>query len=851
MRDLDRIGLPAGLSEEEAARRLEEEGPNLIPSAEKRSSARILLDILREPMFLLLVGAGAVYLVLGDLQEALVLLSFVVLVMGLTFFQERRTERALEALRDLSSPRALVIRDGRKRRIAGVEVVRGDVLLLSEGDRVPADAVLLDCANLAVDESMLTGESVPVRKLPCEGEPELGAPGGDGQPSVFAGTLVVSGRGIAVVRATGPDTVMGKIGRSLREISPEPTPIQRETRSTVIRLALLGAATCLAVFLAYGLTREDWLKGLLLGIALAMALLPEEFPVVLTVFLTLGAWRMSRHRILTRRVPAVEALGSTTVLCVDKTGTLTMNRMRVARLVADDRILGMEDVPQGALPEGFHELLEFGVLASQRDPYDPMEVAITGLGGEALDGTEHLHFDWVLEREYPLSPELMALSRVWRSPDGGRFVIAAKGAPEAVMDLCHLSEREREAVQARVEELSGEGLRLLGVARADFRTGELPRDQHDFHFRFLGLIGLEDPLRPGVRESVAECYRAGMRVVMLTGDHPVTALRVADEAGIEHGGEAVSGPELEEMGEEEFRRRLGRVNVFSRVMPEQKLRLVRALQGLGEVVAMTGDGVNDAPALKAADIGVAMGARGADVARESADLVLLDDDFPSLVRAVRSGRRIYDNLKKAVSYIIAVHVPIAGMTVIPVFFRLPLVFSPIHIAFLEILIDPSCSLVFEAEPEEQGLMDRPPRSRSERLFSGRSLALGFLQGLAALAAVFSVFLIAYLRGMEEREVRALAFASLVITDVALIMANRSWEKPVWRLRGRRNPAARWIVPGALALLALILYVPALRELFRFAPLSPVDLAVCLGAGVLGTGWFEVFKAWRPRVASGP
>jgi len=843
--------IPAGLSEEEAARRLTDEGPNLIPSGEGRTSVRIFLDILREPMFLLLAGAGTVYLVLGDLREALVLSSFVILVMGLTFVQERRTERALEALRNLSSPRALVIREGRKRRIAGVEVVRGDVLLLSEGDRVPADAVVVDCANFTLDESMLTGESVPVRKVPCEGEPVMGAPGGDSQHSVFAGTLVVSGRGVAVVQAIGPNTEMGKIGRSLGEISPRPTPIQRETRSMVIRLAFLGITTCLVVFLVFGLTREDWLKGLLVGIALAMALLPEEFPVVLTVFLALGAWRMSRRRILTRRIPAVEALGSTTVLCADKTGTLTANRMVVTRLAAGEEILGMEDLQGGEVPERFHELLEFGILASQEDPFDPMEIAISGLGGHALDGTDHLHFDWVLEREYPLSGELLAISNVWRYPDGDRYVIAAKGAPEAVMDLCHLGEEDRSEIQALVEELSEEGLRILGVARADFRLGELPHHQHDFDFQFLGLIGLEDPLRPGVAESVAQCYDAGMRVVMITGDHPGTALRVAEKAGIRHGGQTVTGHELEEMGEEELRRKVSSVSVFSRMVPGQKLRLVRALQDLGEVVAMTGDGVNDAPALKAADIGVAMGGRGADVARESADLVLLDDDFPSLVWAVRSGRRIYQNLKKAVSYIIAVHVPIAGMTIVPVFFRLPLVLSPIHIAFLEILIDPSCSLVFEAEPEEEGLMKRPPRPRSERLFSRRNLAFGFLQGLTALAAVFAVFLVAYLRGMEENEVRALTFTSLVLTNVALILVNRSWERTVWQLRGRKNVAARWIIPGALVLLALVLYVSPLRRLFDFAPLHPVDLAICLGAGVASVAWFEAFKATRRwRMATG-
>lgn len=836
--------LPHGLvplSGEEAARRLKAEGPNLIPAAEKRTSLRIALDILKEPMFLLLIGAGSVYLVLGDHQEALVLLSFVVLVMGLTFFQERRTERALEALRDLSSPRALVIRDGKKRRVAGIEVVRGDVLLLSEGDRIPADAVVLICSNLLVDESLLTGESVPVRKVPCEGRLEMGSPGGDDRPYVFAGTLVVKGHGIALVKATGIHTQMGKIGKSLRETPSPPTRMQRETRSMVVRLATLGLILCALVFLVYGANRHDWLEGLLVGIALAMAVLPEEFPVVLTVFLTLGAWRMSKIRVLARRIPAVETLGSATVLCVDKTGTITENRMIVSKLVVDGKTLDLRRSSFQTLSEEFHELVEFGVLASQKDPFDPMEVAIAGLGDRALDGTEHLHFDWTLEREYPLSPELLAMSHVWRSPDGTEYVIAAKGAPEAVADLCHLDPERRRKLREVIEELSEEGLRLLGVAKASFHLKDLPGDQHDFPFQFLGLLALDDPVRPSVADSIQECYRAGIKVKMITGDHPGTAVRVAEKVGIEPCREAVSGPEMDEMGDEELREWARTAAVFARVVPEQKLRLVRALQADGEVVAMTGDGVNDSPALKAADIGVAMGGRGADVARESADLVLLDDDFSSIVEAVRSGRRIYDNLKKAVSYIVAVHVPIAGMTVIPVFFRLPLVFSPIHIAFLEILIDPSCSLVFEAEPEEEDVMKRPPRPPEERIFDRRTLVLSLLQGIAALLAVFTVFLVAYLRGMAEAEVRTLTFTTLVVANLALILVNRSWERMIWQLRRRKNPVLRRILPGALVLLALVLYLPGLRGLFGFASLSPVDLAVCLAAGLVSIAWFEALK----------
>ncbi len=835
-----------GLSDGEAARRLEVEGPNSLPSGKKRSIFRIAFDIAREPMFLLLVGAGIIYLVLGDLQEALVLMSFVLLVMGITFFQEQRTEHALDALRDLSSPRALVIRGGRQVRIAGVDVVRGDVLILAEGDRVPADAVLLACSNLTVDESLLTGEAVPVRKLPCDGPLELGKPGGDDLPSVFAGTLVVKGHGVAQVMATAADTEMGKIGTALEEIEPEPTLLQRETRRVVLNIALLALFLCVLVFAVYGATRDDWLEGLLVGITLAMAMLPEEFPVVLVVFLTLGAWRISRYQVLTRNMPAVETLGSATVLCVDKTGTLTLNRMTVAKVMSGGVTCDVQEEGSRCLLEEFHELVEFSVLASQRDPFDPVETAIARLGDGALGNTEHLHDDWELEREYPLSPELLALSHVWRSPDGNEYIIAAKGAPEAIADLCHLDEARKEELLSQVEALADEGLRVLGVAKSSFTMEYLPKDQHDFAFEFLGLVGLEDPVRPGVRDSVRECYRAGIRVIMITGDYPGTARHIAREISLQPAAEVITGPELDGMDDEELQDRIERVNIFARVVPEQKLRIVKALKANGEVVAMTGDGVNDAPALKAASIGVALGGRGTDVARESASLVLLDDDFSSIETAVRMGRRIYDNLKKAMSYIIAVHVPIAGMSIIPVLFKLPLVFSPILIAFLEIIIDPACSLAFEAEPAEGDIMERPPRRPDQRIFNKRNVIISLLQGLSVLLIVAVVFSIAHMKSMDEMEIRALTFTTLVVANLGLILTNRSWEHTIWHTRRKPNPALWWIVGGTLVLLGVVLYVPFVRDLFQLAILSAADIGICLGAGLLSVIWFEALKFFTHR-----
>jgi Ca2+-transporting ATPase len=838
-----------GLGSEEAARRLRDEGPNELPSARHRNVLRIALEVLREPMLLLLLGTGSIYLILGDRREAAILLSFVVVVTVITFVQERRTERALEALRDLASPRAQVIRDGEQRRIPGREVVRGDLLLLSEGDRVPADALLLDSRNLSVDESLLTGESVPVRKRGREpGEQVMGPPGGDGTPWTYSGTLVVKGQGFAEVLATAASTEMGRIGKALATTHAERTPLQREVRRLVRVLAVVGVALSVMVATVYALTRHDRLHGLLAGVTLAMAMLPEEFPVVLTIFLALGSLRLSRMGVLTRRMPAIEALGAATVLCVDKTGTLTRNRMEVRELLADgERFVVGPDAP--ALPEAFHALVEYGVLASPIDPFDPMDAAFKSCGDATLAGTEHLHADWRLVREYALSDELLALSHVWRSPDGSDYVIAAKGAPEAIFDLCHLAPARIEALDAELAAMTGRGLRVLGVARARFRAGdELPRAQHDFDFELLGLVGLADPIRPSVPAAVAECRAAGIRVVMVTGDYPGTALAVAREAGLGGGaGACMTGPEVAALDEAALARRIGDVDVFARVAPQQKLRIVRALSARGELVAMTGDGVNDAPALRAAAIGVAMGGRGTDVAREAAALVITDDDFASIVGAVRGGRRIYDNLRKAMSYIVAVHVPIAGMSLLPVLLGWPLLLMPVHIAFLELIIDPASSVVFEAEPEEAGVMARPPRRAGAPLFGAGMLAISLLQGASVLAAAFVVFGAALHAGRAEGAARALSFATLVLGNLALIAVNRSASDSAIGgvLRGD-NRAFSWVAGGAAAFLVSSLAVPWAQRLFRFAPLAAADLAMAAAMVLLSVSWFEVYKIARRR-----
>ena len=801
-------------------------------------------------MILMLLAAGAIYLILGDRTEAIVLLSSVLVVITISLFQNRRTERALQALRDLSSPRALVIRDGARRRIPGREVVPGDLLVLSEGDRVPADAAILQESNFAADESLLTGESLPVRKTPRRGN-AAGPPADDDPGSVYSGTLVVSGDAVARVDSTGARTAIGRIGRSLESISTGRTRLQRETGHLVNRLAVVGLSLCGAVVVLYGLTRGSWLQGFLAGLALAMAVLPEEFPVILTVFFAIGAWRISRRRVLTRRLPAIESLGATTVLCVDKTGTLTQNRMAVRRIYA---MGGFHDVPDGerSLAEPLREVVLLGNLASKPDPFDPMEQAIRSLRPRAGSEFPEPPADWELARAYPLSPELLAMSHVWKSPADGRRVIAAKGAPEAIAELCRLPPAARDSLRDAVAALAAQGLRVLGVARGTLDRADLPETQDGFDFELVGLLGLADPIRPEVPAAIRECREAGIRVVMITGDHPVTAVQIAREIGLAGDHPVVlTGAGLDGVDDDSLRGRIESVDVFARVRPEQKLRIVRALQANGEVVAMTGDGVNDAPALKASDMGVAMGQRGTDVAREAADLVLLDDDFASIVSAVRMGRRIFDNLRNAATYIFAIHVPIAGMSLLPVLFGWPLVLMPVHIVFLELIIDPACSLVFEAEPEEDDVMERPPRHPEEPLFSKDIVILGLLQGFAVLAIVLAVFAVAFYRGQGAEDSRALAFTTLIVSNLALILANRSRTRTIVRSLRSRNGAFPWVIGGAIVFLVLLLSVPAVRHLFAFSKLHLDDLVLCLAAGLFSIAWFEGFKLLRARKSGGP
>ena len=821
----------SGLSQEQVAASRKLHGRNELASAQKPSFLKTALKEFSEPAFLLLIGAACIYFALGQPRDGCIMIFFVAASGAVNLYQEWRTDKTLDALKDLSSPKVTVIREGQEQEIASEELVPGDVMLLAEGQRIPADARLLFCDGLGVDESALTGESDIVWKT------ELADESGRHWrlDHCYAGTNALTGRAVAEVAATGFETEYGKIGRDVAEAPDRPTPLEKQTRRLVRNCSFFSLALMLLVVAATLRNGSGFIDAALSGITIAMATIPEEFPVVLTVFLAMGAWRLARRNALVRRIPSVETLGAVTVLCVDKTGTLTQNKMSLSGLVTF-----------GGHSE--KELLEAAAMACETDPYDPMETALLKRAADAGVDVKQLQ-SRKLAFEYPFSSEARMMGHVWDC--GDRLVLAAKGSPENIFRLCELDEAGRKFIEAEQERLSDRGCRVLAVAVGrGFR--QPPEKLTDAKLQLVGLTAFVDPPRETVPASIAACARAGVRVAMITGDNSSTAHRIAHEVGLagvagtgEEEHEIITGDELDALDDASLADRLRNVTIFSRILPRQKMRIVSAFRAAGEVTAMTGDGVNDAPALKYADIGIAMGGRGTQVAREAADMVLLDDDFSTIVATVRDGRLIYDNIRKAMEYVIVIHLPIALSALAAPLLGLPTLLLPVHVVLLEMIIDPTCSVVFERQPAEPDIMDRPPRPVNSSIVTRGLLAKAVAQGLAIFAAVFGSYWCLLPYGADRA--RTFFLAALVLSNLFLVYENRSNKRPFWAGTGEKFDSVPWIINlSILAGLLIISTVPALEAAAKVKSLTLTDFAAAVGVAAAASFWWEIVKFCRRR-----
>ncbi|MCL2545192.1 MAG: cation-translocating P-type ATPase [Clostridia bacterium] len=827
-----------GLTTEEVKALQLQYGKNELAAQKKESFAKKALKIVCEPMFLLLIAAAIIYFVLGEPFDGLVMLVFVIGIIGIEVIQEWKTDKTLSALKDLSAPRVLALRDGKEIQIASADLVPGDIMMVHEGVKIPADGYVLRCNDLCVDESSLTGEAEGVWKVPTDGTKKSSDYWRNDY--CYGGTLVTQGTAAVRVDKIGGATEYGKIGATVAEAPAEKTPLQKQI-GAIVALCAGIAATLFALVAAVtwfnvpALAFADRLvTSVLAGITLAMAMIPEEFPVILTVFMSMGAWRLAKKQSLVRKLPSVETLGAVSVLCVDKTGTITMNQMTVQDIWAAD---GDEA-----------NLNEVMGLACETDAYDPMEKAMLEHCEKRGITKTHL-FAGRLLSEYSFTNELKMMGHIWRHD--GEIIIAAKGSPERLLALCRLSDEERASAENRVRQMSEQGLRVIAVAMAKPRSeAGIPANLLDCSLTLCGLVGLADPPRESVKDDIATCYRAGIRVVMITGDNGVTAASIAQKIGMRNHDQIVTGDMLEKMTDEELREGVQTVSIFSRVIPEHKMRIVKAFKENGDIVAMTGDGVNDAPALRYANIGIAMGKRGSEVSREAADLILLDDNFSTIVDTVKDGRRIFDNIRKAVGYVFTIHIPIALAALLAPALGIgpgSLMFLPMLVVLLELIIDPTCSIVLERQPAESNIMERKPRDPKKKMITGGTLIKSVLQGLALFAASFGAYY--YMLSINPDDAstaRAMGIGVIMIANLFLVQVNSSDIDSIFTsVKRLAKDRVMWAVNMLMVLgLLLFLYTP-LNGFLRLAPLTAGQFLAVWGLAAASVLWYEIVK-WAKR-----
>jgi Ca2+-transporting ATPase len=821
--------LQKGLTDEEVTVSRAKYGTNTLDRTGSKNIFHILAGVFKEPMMILLAAACSIYFFTGETGDGIIMLAAIFIVAGISIYQETKSESAIKALKKLTQPLTNVMRNSQKTEISSEEIVVGDIMIIEEGQSISADAKIIESNDLSVDESILTGESFSVEKVP-------------GSDEVYMGTNVASGFGYTEVISVGMNTKIGKLGKTLESIKKEDTVLQKQINNFVRRMAFIGFVAFLFVWAYNYYDSGDIIHGLMHGLTLAMAVLPEEIPVALTTFMALGAYHLLKYNILTKQPQTVEALGSATVICTDKTGTLTENKMKVTEIYnfRDDKIIEYTD--KDLQDESNRELINYSKLSSEPEAFDPMETAIEELFEDA--GDKNIFNNLSMIKEYPLSGKPPMMTHIYS--DGKTIITSCKGAPEGIINISDLADEEKEKIHLVVNKFAEKGLRVLGVAKADFQSRDFPADQRNFKWQFLGLIALSDPPKKNIKEVINDFYRSGIEVKMITGDYPVTAKSIGRQIGLKNPDRVLTGEEIIHMSDKELQDSVQGINIFARMLPEAKLKIVNALKADGEVVAMTGDGVNDGPALKASNIGIAMGKKGSEIAKQEASLILVDDDLSNMVKAVALGRKIYSNLKKAIRYIISIHIPIISIVTFPLIlgWKYQNIFMPIHVIFLELVMGPTCSIVFENEPIEKDILDQKPRKLSTKFFSFKELAVSMIQGLVIAFGLMGILYYTIQYGISEEISRTMIFTSLLFSNIFLTYTGRSERYSIFTTLKYSNKLLYIITLITIVILILSLTVKPVIAVFNFDSLTIDQLLISIAVSFISVIWIEVYKASR-------
>ena len=814
-----------GLTPQEVTASRLQNGANTLEMKEDRVFLNVLKEIVLEPMFILLLVACIIYFAVAQYKEGIIMLVSIFIVAGISLLQEYKSKNAVLALKKLSASNATVLRESVPKKIAADEIVLGDIMLLEEGEIIAADGLVLAANDFSVNESILTGESFAVIKT------------GDTESYVYRGTLVTSGSARIKVSAVGLKTRFGAIGVSLKEITVIKTPLQNQVRSFVRNMVYIGVVAFLIVVGFNYFESGNLIQSFLQGLTLAMSILPEEIPVAFGTFQALGAFRLLRNSIIVKQPQYVETLGSATVICTDKTGTITQNKMSIAFLYDAENNASTSVDNNDNLPA---RLIEYAMWSSETTPFDPMEKAIYALYEKTAAIDERTRFTQI--HEYPVGGKPPMMTHIFKN-ENGVIVIAAKGAPEAILALSNLPPDSLKRIEQQSLDYAKSGYRVLGVGKGIWQSGQWPAKQQDFRFEFLGLVVFQDPPKENMAQTIKIFSEAGIAVKMITGDYPETALAIADQVGLNHTANTLTGNEVLALSDEALQQKVKQVNIFARMYPEAKLKVINALKANGEIVAMTGDGVNDAPALKAAHIGIAMGLRGSEVAKSAASIIITDDDLAHMTEAVALGRKIYDNLKKAIQYIVSIHIPIILIVTLPLLllWKFTDIFSPVHVIFLELIMGPTCSIIYENEPMEPGTMQRMPRKGGANFLSFKQLTMSIVQGLAITIACIGIGWYYMLQGENDATIRTVIFITLLFCNIFLTLVNRSFKYTIFTTIRYKNNLVPLIILITLVFIAAAVYLPAVSNLFRLNPLSLRVLFTCAGVALAGTCWMEIWK----------